>query len=86
MKCTCKTCNGRGYVPCEDCDGDGAVKYDFTKICDPRLEKLQSAARYVDRQLNGLLEIWPSKRAALFEQAEKLMEDLEKEAKAILES
>lgn len=93
MKCECDECRGRGYVPCPDCDGEGQIEISFTKhlISEwddrwPSIQELKFAAKDLDRQLNGLIELFPHKRKEFESQARELLAGLESEAALILKS
>lgn len=95
IKCTCKACSGRGYVPCDECDGSGSQKYKLLEIRahdlrdlsdDQRTSviELQSAARDVVRQCVGLKKLMPQNSQKYDEQCAGIMDELSKEAEALL--
>lgn len=91
MKCDCIECNGKGYVPCDCCDGEGqrthpliSMKVDGgTKNRDEVIE-LQDAAKNVSRQCDELSQIFPHNRGIYQKQAQEIIDDLENQAKKVM--
>jgi DnaJ-class molecular chaperone len=92
MKCTCNACGGRGYIPCEECNGDGAREHSFLAFTigaeTPNREEViecQRAARQVSKQADALSEIFPHNRSKYETEMKEVISQLETEAKRLME-
>lgn len=93
MKCLCKVCEGRGYVPCEECDGQGFSESAITsKAIIPSIEHrnhekildLHKQARAVELQCDELKKLMPHNTARYDRECEAVIKELETEAKKLL--
>ena len=87
MKCACPECKGKGYIPCENCNGHGLItpKLIAMKITPgianaDKLLELQSTAKQVSKQADELSVIFPHNRHVYASQAAEIIENLEREA------
>jgi ABC-type Zn uptake system ZnuABC Zn-binding protein ZnuA len=92
MKCKCKKCDGFGFVPCRECNGEGYYASALTRergsgyifSTDPEIIACVSAARHVVKQAEALSEIFPARRETYRRQMETILAELETEAEALV--